>query len=575
MVPITTIEHELLSHLRFIYGDERADAVLQLLKPVLSRYQNLPRPAHASPLNAHDSILITYADQIYKEGEKPLNTLEAFLSNRLKGLFRGVHILPFFPFSSDDGFSIIDYRKVNPDFGSWREIEVISSRFRLMVDAVINHISRESEWFQRFLNDEKPYAHYFITVDAGTDLSSVVRPRDLPLLTSVETKSGTRQVWTTFSEDQIDLDFANPDVLVEVIDLLMFYIAHGAQLIRLDAVAFLWKEIGTSSIHHPRTHRIINLIRTIIDTFSPWVYIVTETNVPHEENISYFGNGWNEAQLVYQFALPPLVLHTLLSGNARALTKWASSLQTPSPGTTFFNFLASHDGIGLRPARGILDPTEIQALVQQCEARGGGVSYRALSDGRRDPYELNITYFDALAFNGEEDCNPTWISRYLNSQAIMLALAGIPGIYFHSLLGSRNDHASVERTGRLRSINRERLNADMLEQELDAPGTRRARVFSGYASLLRNRAEQPAFDPNSRQQILDLGPDVFCLLRAAHNGDQLLCLFEVAGKKHLRSISLSTLPASSGKDILSGESISLSECSLEPYQVRWIKLPSP
>ncbi|MBN2555683.1 MAG: sugar phosphorylase [Anaerolineales bacterium] len=575
MASITTIERELLSHLRFIYGDERADAVLNQLKPVLRSYQNLPRPAHASPLDARDSILIAYADQIYEEGENPLSTLEAFLSNRLNGLFRGVHILPFFPFSSDDGFSIIDYRKVNPDFGSWGEIEVISSRFRLMIDAVINHISRESEWFQRFLEDETPYAQYFISVETGMDLSSVVRPRDLPLLTSVETKSGTRQVWTTFSEDQIDLNFANPDVLVEVIDLLMFYIAHGAQLIRLDAVAFLWKEIGTSCIHHPRTHRIINLIRTIIDTFAPWVYIVTETNVPHEENISYFGNGWNEAQLVYQFALPPLVLHTLLSGNARALNEWASSLQTPSSGTTFFNFLASHDGIGLRPARGILNSLEIQALVQQCEARGGGVSYRALNDGMRDPYELNITYFDALAFDGEEDGNLTWISRYLNSQAIMLALAGIPGIYFHSLLGSRNAHAAVDRTGRLRSINRERLNAGALEKELDSPETRRARVFTGYASLLRNRAEQPAFNPNSSQQILDLGPDLFCLLRTAPDGDQLLCLNEVAGKKHLRSISLSTLPASSGRDILSKEYVSLSECSFEPYQVRWIKLLSP
>jgi len=572
MALLQTVERELLDHLRFIYGDDCAEDILADLEKVLERFADLTRPAHATALNQGDSILITYADQIRHPDEKPLATLHAFLKAHLTGLVSGVHILPFFPYSSDDGFSIIDYRRVNPQHGDWSDIERIAGDFRLMVDAVVNHISRKSSWFQRFLKNEAPYTDFFTVVDPDIDLSEVVRPRDLPLLTEVKTTQGARHVWTTFSEDQIDLNYSHPAVLLEIIDLLLTYIQHGAQLIRLDAIAFIWKEIGTSCIHHPRTHRIIQLIRTILDTLTPWVHMITETNVPHDENISYFGNGWNEAHLVYQFALPPLVLHTLLAGDARPLSEWAATLQPPSSGTTYFNFLASHDGIGLRPARGLLEPGQIAALEEQCIARGGGVSYRALGDGKKDPYELNITYFDALAFNGEEDGNQTWINRFLASQAIMLSLAGIPGIYFHSLVGSRNHQAGVERTGRLRSINRQHLNAKALNEGLSQPDSRVARVFEGYARLLQARAQQPAFHPQSAQLVLHVTPAVFALLRQSRDGQQMLCLHEVAGQHHQNAISISSLSSSKGIDVLHQEKVALNAIRLLPYQVRWIRL---
>jgi len=572
MASIQTVERELLDHLAYIYGEDRAESILADLEHVLERYQDIPRPEHASSLNERDSILITYADQIKRDGEKPLQTLHHFLNARLSGLVNGVHILPFFPYSSDDGFSIIDYNAVNPAHGTWADIEDIAADYRLMVDAVINHISRESRWFQHFLNGEEPYTDYFIVVDPQTDLADVVRPRDLPLLTRVVTSNGPCEVWTTFSEDQIDLHFSNPDVLLDIVDLLLTYIQHGAQLIRLDAIAFIWKEIGTSCIHHPRTHRIVQLFRTILDTLTPWVSIITETNVPHDENISYFGNGWNEAHMVYQFALPPLVLHTLLAGDARPLSDWADTLFPPSTGTTFYNFLASHDGIGLRPAKGLLNSEQIQFLVDHCSARGGGVSYRALGDGTKDPYELNITYFDALGFDGEEDGNATWIARFLVSQAIMLALSGVPGIYFHSLVGSRNDHQGVERTGRLRSINREQLDADTLYQSLSDPDSRTARVYAGFAQLLQARAAHTAFRPHSRQHILQIDPGIFSLLRTSTEGERILCLHEVAGRHHQKAISISSHTSSQGKDILSKELVSLNDCQLQPYQVRWIVL---
>lgn len=566
----------LAQHLSFLYGASHRDALLQRLNHILERHQaqSSPPPKRAGPLNERDAIVITYGDMVQHPGQAPLATLATFFDAHLHDLVSGIHILPFFPYSSDDGFSVIDYREVNPDLGTWDHIHSIAGSFRLMVDAVINHISAKSDWFEGFLAGESAFEHTFITVDPNSDLSAVVRPRDLPLLTPVKTPAGERHVWTTFSADQIDLNFANPDVMLEILDLLLFYVRNGAQLIRLDAIAFLWKEIGTSCIHLPQTHRAVKLMREVLEAVAPWVYIITETNVPHEENISYFGNGKDEAHLVYQFALPPLVLHTLLTGDASHLSAWADDLSLPSEHVTFFNFLASHDGIGLRPVQDILPQAAIEHMVAQMEARAGGISYRRVGEKQRSPYELNINYFDALADprNPDPDSSRN-IDRFLASQAIMLTLIGVPGIYFHSLFGSRNDPDGVSQTGSLRAINREKLQRKTLEAELARPHSLRSRIFSGYARLLQARARQPAFDPYGEQQVLDLGSPVFALIRRTPGtGERILCLHEVSGKAGHVSIPLAEAPQASPKDILTGEVVSLERCELTPYQVRWIQL---
>lgn len=377
-----------------IYGEERAGTILDPLFQLIEKTQ-LP-DADFGELSEADSVLITYGDQVQREGEAPLQTLHHVLNDTIKGVINTVHILPFFPYSSDDGFSVIDYYAVNPALGTWDDVRDMSTDFKLMFDAVFNHISAQSEWFKAFLRQESPYDNYFVTVPEGTDLSAVVRPRALPLLTAFQTPNGEKLVWTTFSEDQIDLNFDNPQLLLDVLRILLFYVEQGASLIRLDAIAFLWKVPGTSSIHLEETHLVIQLMRDVLDMVAPQVVLITETNVPHEENISYFGDGSNEAQMVYNFALPPLVLHTLLTGNASKLSEWAGTLTQVGERTTFFNFTASHDGVGLRPATGLLNQKEVDALVEMVKAHGGLVSYRSQSDGSQVPYELNIAYFDAI-----------------------------------------------------------------------------------------------------------------------------------------------------------------------------------
>jgi sucrose phosphorylase len=582
------LRERIRGYLVSLYGREAGDTAACQLQRTLETFlqRNTPSPSKDELrdgwLCERDAVLITYGDQITEPDTAPLKSLGEFLAENMGGVLSGVHILPFFPYSSDDGFSVIDYVRVDPDLGTWDDIERLGRTFRLMFDAVINHISAHSDWFQRFLQGDAAYADHFIVVEPGTDLSLVTRPRALPLLTTVDTPSGQKLVWTTFSTDQIDLNFANPEVLLDIIDVLLLYVEKGADIIRLDAIAYLWKEIGTPCIHRPQTHQVVQLMRAVLDAVAPHVLLITETNVPHEENVSYFGDGTNEAQLVYQFPLAPLVLNAFHSGDARHLHRWAAGLAPPSQTTTFFNFTASHDGIGVRPAEGILDAAEFQQLVDKTQKHGGFVSFKTNPDGSQSPYELNISFFDALSDPSlmDEEGAQMQVDRFLASQAIMLSLAGVPGIYVHSLLGSRSFRAGVEASGRYRSINREKFRRLALEAELKDPGSLRHNVFQRYTHLLRVRASQPAFHPNGPQRLLVTEPPLFAMLRTSPDGlERVLCIHNVSAAQHKLRLDLTPLRLSHG-DVLddlvdggrhevgAGDELAL---SIAPYQVLWLK----
>lgn len=568
-------------HLTFIYGAEIASEVFEQVQNRLidfgRRHPELQTPIPPQErVTEADSILITYGDQVQEPGKPTLQSLAEVLDRYLKGIISSVHILPFYPYSSDDGFSVIDYTAVDPALGDWPDIVRLGKNFRLMFDAVINHISAQSAWFQGFLRGDAKYRDYFITEDPTTDLSAVTRPRTLPLLTPFETPQGRQYVWTTFSADQIDLNFKNPAVLLEIIDALLFYVAHRADFIRLDAIAYLWKEVGTTCIHLSQTHQVVQLFRTILDGVAPNVMLITETNVPHAENISYFGDGRNEAQMVYQFSLAPLILHTFHTGNTAALQSWAAGLETLPETATFFNFIASHDGIGVRPAEGILSRPEIQVLIDKTLAHGGQVSYKNNPDGSQSAYELNITLFDALSDPKRNEPERLQVDRFLASQAIMLAMIGVPGIYVHSLVGSSNYHAGLAETGRARTLNRQKWQRAELEASLTNPASRAAQVFQGYANLLRVRARQRAFHPNGGQQIIGGNPALFCLLRTSSDGsEQVLCLHNISALPQQFRADLATWSLhQTWRDLFSNRVIELAgqtlELTLEPYEVRWL-----
>ena len=431
----------------------------------------------------------------------------------------------------------------------------------LMFDAVINHISRQSSWFQRYLDGEEKYRNYFIECDPDADYSAVIRPRTLPLLTAFDTAFGRKHVWTTFSEDQIDLNYANPDTLIDILDVLLFYVAQGARYLRLDAVGFLWKELGTHCMHHPKTHMLIRLMRMVIEQVDPDVIIITETNTPHKENISYFGSNFDEAHMVYQFPLPPLVAHAFLSGNTNVLLNWYEQLDPIKRNATYFNFLASHDGIGLRPLEGLLSNDDIQAMVDAVISKGGKVSWRNLPDGSQKPYELNISFLSLICSPEDDIAEKT--RKFMASQAILLSVVGMPGIYIHSLLGSENDIKGMNASGINRRINREQLDKAQLFGQLNDTKSLRSQVLRQYVKLLQARKSSSAFSPQAAQTSEYIDPHVFSITR--HNESTGITI------RVRINVSNETIAIDEeGSDIISGRQFSKAD-SLGPYEVLWLE----
>jgi sucrose phosphorylase len=558
-----TGEASLLEKLELLYGEEAGSVLQRLMILIESHVHDLPKISFE--FSEKDAVLITYGDSIQQKNRKPLAVLNDFATEYLQDAVSIVHVLPFFPYSSDDGFSVIDYKEVNPDLGSWDDIHALCRNRTVMFDAVINHMSVKSLAFQGFLDGNAAYGNYFIVADSDFDTSRVFRPRTLPLLTRFETRRGSFDVWTTFSADQADLNYKNPDVLLYIIDVLLFYVEQGASVIRLDAIAFMWKESGTECLHLPQTHAAIKLFRKIFNMVAPHVKIITETNVPHEDNISYFGTGGDEAHMVYNFALPPLTVHALLSGDGSYLSAWASNLQMNNPKNYFYNFTASHDGIGLMPVRGILPESEIDRLVEATEKHGGRLGLKDNPDGSQSVYELNISLFDLLSDPQGDETIELQVNRFVASQAIAMSLAGVPALYYHTLLGSRNYHEGVQKTGANRSINREKLQLDEVESELRQTGSRRELVYGALIHLLKERKKHSAFHPEGPQTVHEIHRQIFAVERQSPDGgENILSIINLSDE------TISVEPAFNGRtDVLSGAVLD-SVFKLEPYGIAWL-----
>ncbi len=558
-----------------LYGPQEVEHLLERMVQLIGRYGiGLEGFSESDLWDETSSILITYGDMVQNGDEAPLKVLKRFSDQHLSGAINTIHILPFYPYTSDDGFSVVDYRVVDRALGKWADVTELGRGFRLMFDLVLNHCSRSSKWFVDYVNNIAPYRDYFIEEDPETDLSGVTRPRALPLLTPVHTQHGDTHVWTTFSDDQMDLNFSNPDVLFEFFDILLFYVANGATIIRLDAIAYLWKQVGTDCIHLKQTHEVVKLMRDLLDMVAPEVVLLTETNVPHEENISYFGQG-DEAHMVYQFSLPPLLLHGLTNGDSTYLTNWAASLNDLPPKCTYFNFTASHDGIGVRPLQGIIPNTELMKLADRVKSLGGHVSMKANSDGTESPYELNITYFDAMGDN-PDTVTDQHMARFLCSQTVAMSLRGVPAVYFHSLTATRNNYAGVEETGRARTINRLKWNEEELEHRIADSSSPTAKVLKEYSRRLVVRSQYKVFHPDAAQQIINIGPEWFVVERERKD-ERVICISNFTDQYRELTIDdklyrLNRTDACS--DLLTGKRY-MGEGKVvpfEPYQTVWLKI---
>ncbi|EIO8936233.1 sugar phosphorylase [Listeria monocytogenes] len=554
----TELVNQIEVKLRKIYQAAYQPVYLEKMLACAENYSNNTRGS-IDTISEKNVYLIAYGDSIFEKNKHPLQTLNEFLQEYAQDVITDVQLLPIFPSTSDDGFSVTDYKQIDEQLGDWDDVQKMSENFRVMLDFVANHMSKSSDWFKRFSDNEAPYNQFFIEKDSQFDYKNVTRPRTSPLFHKYE---NDKELWTTFSEDQLDLNVRNIDCLVALTDVLLFYASKQATSIRLDAIGFLWKTSGTTCMHLPETHEIISLWRLLIDELYPNLQIITETNVPHEENISYFGDGENEANMVYQFPLPPLVLHTFTCHDTTKLSKWAKSISQVSSTATYFNFLASHDGIGMRPATGILSDEEINSLVQKAVQNGGQVSYKDNADGTQSVYELNINYGEALQNPGEDTTEELVTKKIIAAHSILLTLQGVPAIYYHSLLGSKNDLVGYEESGINRRINREKLEKNQLVHELETD-TYRQTIFTSLKKLVQIRRNHTAFSPFATQEILDLGPDVFAIKRESEKE----CIYGII---NVTSHNIRKTLAFSGTNLLTNQPVA-SELDLTAYEVVWIK----
>lgn len=553
-------------HFRAVYSGEEAEQYEPLFEERIARSKRLVPAVNKTvyPETSQDVVLITYPDQFCRGDEKKLRVFSDFAERYVRDTFNVIHFLPFYPYSSDDGFSVIDYKKVEASLGDWEDMRRMGERYQLMIDLVCNHISAKSPWFQQYLEGDREYENFFIQADPETDLTLVTRPRTSPLLTGFDTAWGRRYLWTTFSADQIDLNYQNPAVLYRMLDIFLEYLEKGASWIRLDAAGFMWKEIGTTCLHLPQTHEIVKLFRSVMDQVLANGKLITETNVPHQDNISYFGNGFDESHLVYQFPLPPLVLYSFFRKNAVAITRWAASLELPSGQTGFFNFLASHDGVGLNPLRRIVEETEIQQMIRFYQDTAGAlVSYKENSDGSRSAYELNVAYLSALE---GADGKTAGIRKFLTAHGVLLGIMGIPAIYIHSYIGSRNDNAGVRRTGINRAINREKNNLEELIGELENPKSGRAVIMREIQRMIRIRRTKDAFEPEAAQEVLQLDDRVLAFRRKGKTSE-VLCLYNFSDE----NIEVNCPGIADRRDLMSGERMAAA-VKLGAYAFRWISI---
>ena len=614
------------ANLRHVFGP-RADRVHAELRELWDRHglaeaategATGAEPGAARVPEAADVALIAYADSIRGAGGSPLAALLRFVRRYLpEGSINTLHLLPFFPWDTDRGFSVQDYRAVDPRNGTWADIEALAGEFaHLMADLVINHASLDNPLVQGALTGDARYRDFVIRYDDGeqpdaSELAALTRPRPDPVLTryylvaagghtramfdppattgAADDGSSVRGggwVWTTFSRPpnadgsaatrQVDLNFRNPRVLLEMVEVLLCYRGHGADWVRLDAAGYMWKELGTASIHHPNTHRLLQVMRDALAGRADLVS-VAEVNEPQDTILPYLGSSESavESDLVYQFGHFPLAVHALMSGDARHFKRWLGTLE-PFAGRQFITVYGSHDGMGRKPVLGLLPDADLERMVQNLVNEHGALpNYARQAGGGRIIYELCATPWSLINRADAGERLPLQVDRYVACGALGLVLRGVPAFYINGLLGvpNRLDPAHLDEN---RSINREQFDEAALYAELDDRGGQMRQVLERLLNLIALRAAEPAFAPGGAPlQVLDTPAAVVAVV-ADGGGRRVVALTNVSAAAQrialdpalfsrrsevVELITGNTWPRSAG---------AMLELTLAPYKVQWL-----
>ena len=570
---------DILKRLNYIYKSIISeDITLEYSKKInklINNYKKiLPEIEKKEAWSENSILLITYVDSVSKGiSGKSINDFGKFYKKYLEKFINSIHFLPFFPSSGDGGFSVKNHHEVDESYGTWADIKDLSKNAKIMTDLVLNHASSEGQWYKNFLEEKKPGKNYFYIVNKDYDCTKVVRPRDHDLLSEINFLNEKKFLWCTFSHDQIDLNFKNPEVLLEFIHLILTLASYGIKIFRLDAVAFIWKKSGTTCLNLPETHEIIKLLRDIVDQLEKNIIIVTETNLPKQENLSYFGKN-DEAHWVYNFSLPPLIINTFLFEDASAITKWSMKMPPAQIGNAYLNFIASHDGIGMRPAEGILTDKEIKKMLQRLKKNGSQFSMRKLSNGEEKVYEANISLFDALKFTDNDEKGKFDLKRFIAAHCIILAIEGVPAFYFNSLFATKNNEKEFASSGIKRNLNRYKWDYSSLVNLINEKNSIEHNSYETFKNLISIRKAQPAFHPNATQFTLNLHKNIFSVWRQSRDRKQsIFALTNVSSQTiKLNTNKINLIDDEQWFDLLNPnvKIIDGQFIKLNPYQTIWI-----
>ncbi len=450
----------------------------------------------------NEAMLITYADSLGKN----MGELKQVLDKHLQGVIGGVHLLPFFPSTGDRGFAPSDYTTVDPALGTWEDVEVLGEDYYLMFDFMINHISRESKFFQDFKknHEQSPYKEMFIRIHeffpenrpTQEDIDLIYKRKDKAPFQTVEFADGTtEEVWNTFGEEQIDLDVTKEVVKEFIRETIKDMANHGCSLIRLDAFAYAIKKLDTNDFFvEPDIWELLDEVRQEAAKYD--VELLPEIH----EHYSIQMKIANHDYYIYDFALPMVTLYSLYSGKSERLANWLKMSPMKQ-----FTTLDTHDGIGVVDARDLLTDEELDYTSEELYKVGANVKkvYSSANYNNLDIYQINSTYYSALGDNDRS---------YLLARAIQVFAPGIPQIYYVGLLAGKNDIELLEATKEGRNINRHYYDLAEIEEEVQRPVTQQ--LFA----LLKFRNESAAFDLDGTIEVATPSESEIVITRKNKNG---------------------------------------------------------
>ncbi len=558
--------------LNFIYKSTKSKKELKIyadeIFQVINKYNKLGKKGKKLKVSEKTSALICYGDSLLNsDKEKTIKIFRKFYKKNLDKFFEIIHFLPFYPSSSDSGFAVKDHYQVDKRLGDWSEINKQSKNTNIMADVVINHSSSKGLWFKNFLANKSPGKDYFLTVGKKFNISKVIRPRENKLLKRISIFKENNLLWRTFSDDQIDLNFKNPKVLLRFIKIIINLANNGVTIFRLDAIAYLWKKSGSNCVNLKETHEIIRLFRIVCNSLKSKPIIITETNLPEKENLSYFGRNNDEAHWIYNFSLPPLLVHSLLFEDSTYLNKWSKKLPYTKIGNNYLNFIASHDGIGMRPVEGYLKKEKLSLLFKRLKKNGGQLSYRKVHGSLKKVYEANITLFNAFQKTDYDKKGKFFFERYISAHAIMIAFEGVPAIYFNSLFGTSNDEYKYIISGNKRDLNRYKWNEKRLNNLLKNKRSKQSRFCKEILNLISIKTQNKAFHPNAKRENLNMGRKIFCFKRTSLDKKQTIYNITNLSSKY-QKFKLN-YKFSKYKNLLDKTSLS-HKSELKPFETLWL-----